>query len=258
MQECFAKTTFTNHGDLCGGYYTETLKFKGQNQIQTSLFKPWKERIWSYFWLLGLELWYDLYANFWLWCIDRIFQAIFTMMWMLPNICSSLKEPKCLEGRSSFLYLRQTDRYYREGLLPSFDVMLSFIVTARPVWMSYENRRQICLVGMVRVWVKQEGLWKKGAGAFRKVIWSHHNSQMALNRHLLEHTFHYLHSLLSSVFQCQKNNYFPFHNTLLQKCYEGNEKIWEKGPALLGTERLFWNKGFNVGFNNMKNIWRTK
>ena len=60
--------------------------------------------------------------------------------------------------REKFFPIFKTDRHYREGLLPSFDVMLSFILTARPVWMGCENRRRFCVVDMVRVWVKQEGL----------------------------------------------------------------------------------------------------
>lgn len=61
-----------------------------------------------------------------------------------------------------FLYLRQTHRHYREGLCLALMTCFPFILTARPVWMTCENRRHFCLVDMVRVWVKQEGLWKKG------------------------------------------------------------------------------------------------
>lgn len=67
---------FRNHVDLCGEYYTGILKFKGQNQIQNSLHKIWEGKN------LTLELdseWYELYANFWLWYTDSIFQVIFSM-----------------------------------------------------------------------------------------------------------------------------------------------------------------------------------
>lgn len=127
--------------------------------------------------------------------------------------------------------------------MPSFDVMLSFIVTARPVWMSYENRRHFCLVDMVRVWVKQEGFWKKGAGAFRKVIWSHHSSQMALNRHLLEHTFHSLHSFLSSAFQCQKIIIFPFTTHCFRSVMKGMKRPGKKVQLDWGLRDFFEIRG---------------
>lgn len=121
--------------------------------------------------------------------------------------------------------------------------MLSFILTAKPAWMGCENRRRFCVVDMVRVWVKQEGLWKKGAGASRKVIRSHQSSQMALNRHLLEHIFHSLHSLLSSVFKCQKIIIFPFTTHCFRSVMKAMKRSGKKVQLDWGLRDFFETRG---------------
>lgn len=76
--------------DLCGGYYTETLKLV--KKVRTKFKSAYSSNVKKEFdhtWLLGLELWYDLHANFAYVLI--LFSRLSSLRGMLPNICSSLK-----------------------------------------------------------------------------------------------------------------------------------------------------------------------